>query len=288
MIWGSVTLSDQFFSSMDLNVRVINQPTGYASGNITPGKVSVKLKAKGWQLFSLMLSSEKFYYVSADRDSGKITVDPFNEISENNWISGGISITEITPRQVSFKVEKLKFKRLKIEANADLAFSDGFGLATPVRVYPDSVLVAGPTSILDKLSSIKTRVVKLSSLDNQIKVIADIEEPEGFQLEFNKAELTFDVQRIVEESFNNIKVTITDVPKDRDVVLIPNIISCSLRGGINILGKIDPDQISASLDYKEIVYDTLGSVEPKISIPGNTQLVYIKPARLSYIIKKFE
>jgi len=288
MIWGSVTLSDQFFSSMNLNVRVINQPTGYASGNITPGKVSVKLKAKGWQLFSLMLSSEKFYYVSADRDSGKITVDPFNEISENNWISGGISITEITPRQVSFKVEKLKFKRLKIEANADLAFSDGFGLATPVRVYPDSVLVAGPTSILDKLSSIKTRVVKLSSLDNQIKVIADIEEPEGFQLEFNKAELTFDVQRIVEESFNNIKVTITDVPKDRDVVLIPNIISCSLRGGINILGKIDPDQISASLDYKEIVYDTLGSVEPKISIPGNTQLVYIKPARLSYIIKKFE
>lgn len=288
MIWGSVTLSDQFFSSMDLNVRVINQPTGYASGNITPAKVSVKLKAKGWQLFSLMLSSEKFYYVSADRDSGKITVDPFNEINENNWISGGISITEITPRQVSFKVEKLKFKRLKIEANADLAFSDGFGLATPVRVYPDSVLVAGPTSILDKLSSIKTRVVKLSSLDNQIKVIADIEEPEGFQLEFNKAELTFDVQRIVEESFNNIKVTITDVPKDRDVVLIPNIISCSLRGGINILGKIDPDQISASLDYKEIVYDTLGSVEPKISIPGNTQLVYIKPARLSYIIKKFE
>lgn len=288
MIWGSVTLSDQFFSSMDLNVRVINQPTGYASGNITPGKVSVKLKAKGWQLFSLMLSSEKFYYVSADRDSGKITVDPFNEISENNWISGGISITEITPRQVSFKVEKLKFKRLKIEANADLSFSDGFGLATPVRVYPDSVLVAGPTSILDKLSSIKTRVVKLSSLDNQIKVIADIEEPEGFQLEFNKAELTFDVQRIVEESFNNIKVTITDVPKDRDVVLIPNIISCSLRGGINILGKIDLDQISASLDYKEIVYDTLGSVEPKISIPGNTQLVYIKPARLSYIIKKFE
>lgn len=288
MIWGSVTLSDQFFSSMDLNVKVVNQPTGYASGDINPGKVSVKLKAKGWQLFSLLLSSQHNYYVSADRDSGKITLDPFNEIDENNWISGGISITEITPRQVSFRVEKLKFKRLKVEANTDVSFSDGFGLATPIRIYPDSVLVAGPTSILDKLTSIKTKVVKLSSLDNRIQIIADIEVPEGFELEQNKVEMNFDIQRIVEESFNNIKVTIIDVPKDRDVVLIPNLISCSLRGGINILGKIDPKEISASLDYKEIVYDTLGSVEPKINIPKHTQLVYIKPARLDYIIKKFE
>ena len=131
--------------------------------------ISVKLKAKGWQLLTLGIGSKQEYSVSADKDSGVITVDPFNEINENSWLISGLSITEISPREISFKVEKLKFKRLKIEAATDISFSDGYGLGTPIKVYPDSVLVAGPSSVLEEISTIKTNLVKLSSLDNKIK-----------------------------------------------------------------------------------------------------------------------
>ncbi len=288
LIWGSVTLSEQFYSIRDFKIRIINEPNGYSYGSINPEKVSIKLKAKGWQLLTLGLGPQNEYLISAKKDSGKITVDPLSQIDENNWLSAGLSITEISPRQISFYVEKLKFKKLKIEAETDISYNDGYGLATPIKVYPDSVLVAGPSSVLEKISAIKTKIVKQSSLDSKIKIIADIDEPEGFRLEQNKAELTFDVQRIVEKTFENVKVIINGMPEDRDIVFIPNTINCSLRGGINILGKINPNEITASIDYREIVYDTLGSVQPKISIPQNTELVFTKPVRLNYIIKKFE
>jgi len=288
LIWGSVTLSEEFYSTMDFNIKIVNQPSGYTCGIINPEKISVKLKAKGWQLLTLGIGSKQEYSVSADKDSGVITVDPFNEINENSWLISGLSITEISPREISFKVEKLKFKRLKIEAATDISFSDGYGLGTPIKVYPDSVLVAGPSSVLEKISTIKTNLVKLSSLDNKLKLVTNLEEPKGFQLEQENVELTFDIQRIVEKTFENIKVNIVGMPSDRDIVLIPNNISCSLRGGINILGKINPNEISASIDYREIVYDTLGSIQPKIVIPKNTQLIFIKPVRLNYIIKKFQ
>jgi YbbR domain-containing protein len=288
LIWGSVTLSEQFFSSADFKLKVVNQPAGYTTGILNPERISIKLKAKGWQLLTLYLTSPKEYFVSADNDSGVITTNLLDDIDENSWISSGITVTELNPRQVSFNVEKIKFKRLKVEAESDLTFSDGFGLATPVRVFPDSILVAGPSSLLDRISNIKTKVVQLSTLDNKTKIVAEIEEPTGFQLERNKVELTFDVQRIVEKSFDEVKVIINDVPDDRNVVLIPNTINCSLRGGINILGKINPNEISASINYRDIVYDTLGSLQPDIIIPNNTQLVFIKPVRLNYIIKKFE
>jgi len=288
LIWGSITLSDQFYSTMDFNVKIVNQPSGYACGIINPEKISVKLKAKGWQLLTIGIGSQEEYLVSADKDSGVITVDPINEIDENSWLGAGLSITEISPSQISFKVEKLKFKRLKIEAETDISFNDEYGIGSPIKIYPDSVLVAGPSSILDNISTIKTKLVTLSSLDSKIKIITNLEEPKGFELEQNKVELTLDVQRIVEKTFENIKVNIDGIPSDRDIVLIPNNISCSLRGGINILGKINPNEISASIDYREIVYDTLGSVQPKIVIPKNTKLVFIKPVRLNYIIKKFE
>lgn len=288
LIWGSVNLSDDFFTSIDFEVKVVNQPEGYTCGIINPDVVSVKIKAKGWQLLSLYLGSQSEYLVSADNDSGLINVDPINEMDENTWLNAGLAITEITPRQISFKVEKIKFKKLKIEPQTDLTFSEEYGLATPINVYPDSILVAGPSGLLDSINSINTKLISLSSLDSKINMITEIEEPIGFKLEKNITELTFDVQRIIEKTFENIKVKIDGLPKDRDVVLIPNTVNCSLRGGINILGKINSEEIIAAIDYREIVYDTLGSVQPKILLPKNTQLVFIKPVRLNYIIKSFE
>ena len=288
LIWGSVTLSEQFFSSMEMGIRVVNQPTGYSCGYINPETVSLKVKAEGWQLISLKLNRENQFIVSADNDSGLKKIDPFNEINENTWISSGINILEISPRNISFNVDKLKFKKVKIMPVSEITFNEGFGLATPTSVYPDSVIVAGPKNILDTLKFVETNLVELSSLDNVTKIITEIKDIRGFQFERKNVELTFDVQRIVEKTFSDIKVTIKDIPMDRDIVLIPNTVECSLRGGISILGKLSSDQISATVYYSQIVYDTTGTIQPRVIIPENTQLVFTKPTRLNYIIKKFE
>jgi hypothetical protein len=287
-IWISITLSEQFFSSIDMNVKVVNQPNGYSCGYVNPETVSLKIKAKGWQLLSLKLSRENYFLISADNDSGLRKKDPFSQINENSWVSSGINIIEISPRNITYNVEKVKVKKVKIQPNVNITFSEGFGLATPIKVYPDSVYVAGPGSIVDTLTAIETDLLELTSLDNPAKVIADIKEIRGFQFERKNVELNLDVQRIVEKVFSDIKVVINDVPKDGHILLIPNTVECSLRGGISILGKINSDQIIASVFYSQIVYDTTGTIKPRIIIPDNTQLVFTKPARLNYIIKKFE
>lgn len=288
LIWGSITLSDQFFSSMDMNIKVVNQPTGYSCGFVDPETVSLKIKAKGWQLLSLRLGGENQFLISADNDSGLKSKDPFNQLNENTWISSGINIIEISPRKITYDVEKIKVKKVKIIPEVKIDFSNDYGLATPIKVFPDSVLVAGPKSIMDTLSFVMTNPLELTSLDSPTKVIAEIKEVRGFQFERKSVELNLDVQRIVEKVFTDIKVVINDIPKDRHIVLIPNTLECSLRGGISILGKINSDQITASVFYSQIVYDTTGTIMPRIIIPENTQLVFTKPARLNYIIKKFE
>jgi len=288
LIWGSITLSDQFFSSMDMDIKVVNQPTGYSCGFVDPETVSLKIKAKGWQLLSLRLGGENQFLISADNDSGLMSKDPFNQLNENTWISSGINIIEISPRKITYDVEKIKVKKVKIIPEVKLDFSNDYGLATPIKVFPDSVLVAGPKSIMDTLSFVKTNPLELTSLDSPTKVIAEIKEVRGFQFERKSVELNLDVQRIVEKVFTDIKVVINDIPKDRHIVLIPNTLECSLRGGISILGKINSDQITASVFYSQIVYDTTGTIMPRLIIPENTQLVFTKPARLNYIIKKFE
>lgn len=106
--------------------------------------------------------------------------------------------------------------------------------------------------------------------------------------QLSTVELTIDVQRIVEKSFEGIKIEIVDLPSDRNIVLIPNTLECNLRGGINILGKINNSQISAKVNYRDIVYDTTGSIKPEIIYPENTQLFFTRPEHINYVIKKFD
>jgi hypothetical protein len=280
-------LSDQYFSSYVFNVKVINTPQGYVCGTTNPSTIAVKIRSKGWQLLNLNINPSSEFLVSAGGDSGKINVDAYNQISENSWLGSGVSIIDITPRTISLNVEKVAYKKLKVEPDTDLTFQDGFGLATPIKVFPDSILAAGPKSVINKTTSIKTRLVTKKLLDRKAVVITDLQSLPGFEFQSTKVELAFDVQRIVDDLFDGIKVTVNNIPPDRDVVLIPNIISCSLRGGINIIGKITPDQIKASINYSDVVLDTVGALKPNIIIPANTKLLFVKPEELRYIIKKF-
>jgi len=96
-----------------------------------------------------------------------------------------------------------------------------------------------------------------------------------------------DIEKIVEKSFDGIPVKVNDVPNDRQVLLLPNQISIGLRGGVDVLAKLAGFQFNAHVTYRNVILDTLGSVRPKIIIPENTDLIYTKPERLKYIIKKF-
>ena len=99
--------------------------------------------------------------------------------------------------------------------------------------------------------------------------------------------VTIDIQRVVDKQFDDINVNVLDVPRNRDVVLLPNKVSIGVRGGIDILGKLNKDQFEAFVFYRQVVLDTLGNVIPQVRLPENTNLLYLKPERLRYIIKKF-
>ncbi len=64
-------------------------------------------------------------------------------------------------------------------------------------------------------------------------------------------------------------------------------LNIGVRGGIDILAKLTKDDFNSFVNYRDVVLDTLGSIVPKIILPGNAFLLYSKPERLRYVIKKF-
>ena len=287
ILWISISLSNDYYTTLEIPVRLIDFPNGYSTGSLTPQKVTVKIKGKGWKLITFYLSSEDYYLVPVGTRTGKRNVRLSNYLVDNQWLTSDLEVSSISPDTLTFMVEKTISQKLSIIPDLNLNFRNGYGLASPVEISPDSTIVTGPATYVEELTSIPTKTTKFNNLENLTIKTIPLKKYFGMNYNDNSVRLTLDVQKIVDKNFENLPVNVVDVPKDRSVLLLPNQISIGVRGGIDILGKLDTAQFNVYVSYREVVLDTLGSVEPHVDMPKNISLQFTKPERLRYIIKKY-
>lgn len=287
LLWGSISLSKDYYITVDIPVNVINFPQGYSSGTKLSDKISAKIRGKGWKLIAVNLGAESEYIISAGNDTGRKYINLYNSLSENQWLASDMEVLDLSPDTLSLYIEKVREKKVKIEPDLNLGFKPGYGLATDIKIYPDSINVVGPSSYLKNLNSIPTERIEISGLDTRTIEQAILKDLPGMSYDVSNVTVNLDVQKIVDKNFDNLPVSVLDIPSDREVVLLPNRISIGVRGGINILGKLNEDQLKAFVYYRDVVLDTLGNVAPYVEIPRNTSLIYTRPERLRYIIKKY-
>ncbi len=287
VLWVSISLSNDYFTILKIPVKLMDFPTGYATGNLSPRQVSVKIKGKGWKLISVYLSSDDYFLVPVGTKTGRRNLKLSNYLVDNQWLTTELDVSSISPDTLSFVVEKTISKKLPVVSDLNLNFRSGYGLASPLTITPETTVVTGPATYVEKLSSIPTRAVKFDNLESVTTGTVPLKRYFGMSYMNRSVQVTLNVQKIVDKNFDNIPVNVVDLPRDRNVLLLPNQISIGVRAGIDVLGKLDTSQFNAYVNYREVVLDTLGSVVPHIDMPGNTSLLFIKPERLRYIIKKF-
>lgn len=287
ILWGSISLSTDYYITIDVPVKVINYPPNYSSGTRLPEKISAKIRGNGWKLISLNLSRDLEYHVSAGNDTGKKYINLYNSLADNPWLASDMEVLDLNPDTLSIYIERVTEKVVRIHPDIDLNFKSGYGLASDIRLVPESTRVTGPAGLLRNLDFIRTERVEFSELDSRTFRQVKLGEMPGTVYSVKTATLDLDVQKIVDKNFDNLPVSILDIPADREVVLLPNRVTIGVRGGINIIGKLTDENFRVYIYYRDVVLDSLGSVIPYIETPGNTSLVFVKPERLRYIIKKF-
>jgi len=287
ILWGSISLSDIFYTNVDVKLTLINLPSGYTTGSPLPEKIQLRVKGQGWRLVSINVGPETEFRVSAGGDSGRQNINLYNYLESNRWLFSDIEIINIYPDSIKFFVERIISKRLPVVSGLELEYKPGYGLASDIIFKPDSVVVSGPISFLRMMKEIKTADKSLIALDSRVETEVNLPKMNGFNYSTNLIEVKLDVQRIVDKQFENITVEVIDIPPRKEVVLLPNKIGFNVRGGIEILGKLKYDQFRAYVRYQILVQDTTGSVTPILEMPNNVTIQYLKPDRLRYVIRSF-
>lgn len=287
ILWASISLSDSYYTNIEVKLTLTNFIDGYTTGSNIPEKVKLRVRGQGWRLVSINVGPETEFRVSVSRDSGQQNISLYNYLEANRWLLSDVDIINLSPDSLNFFVERIMTRKLPVASGLNLDFKPGYDLASDIILQPDSVIVQGPLSYLRTKKEIRTENKSLGVLDSKINTEVTLEKLTGFEYSTNLVDVTLDVQRIVDKQFENIQVDVLDIPTGREVVLLPNKININLRGGIEILGKLKPDQFRAYVKYKTLVDDTTGSVIPEIILPKNISLQFTKPDRLRYVIRSF-
>lgn len=286
MMWVFISLSGEYFYTVKLPVTFSDIPDGYAVSNYSDDYVSISLKGQGWQLAQLTLGSTPEFIINVNKAPGTHTISLRNALDQNRWLSSSVQINEFSPEEIKYKVEELAEKKVKVVPNVTFNFNEGYGLVADTKVEPESVIVRGPQSLIRELSVVHTQQKVYNTIDKSLVENINLAPLDNFEFDIDQVKISFDVQKIVDKEFQNIPVEVINIPPSKNLTVYPEKINVILRGGINLLGKLNPDEIKVSINFSQAIRDTLGYLTPNVIAPQFTELVDTKPNKLEYIIQQ--
>ena len=205
ILWVSITLSNDYSTNLQLPIKFINLPEGYVTTSPSSEKISIKVRGKGWNLLTARIAAQNDYYVDAGKELKKKQIlDLRSFAAENTWLTSKLQILEITPDTISFSFEKIGYAKLKIVPHLQLDFKTGYSLATNVTVIPESTIVSGPIQKINAMVDVPTELLKVSSLSEKTEKIVELKNIPGLNYEVQSASVILNVQRTVEQSFDEI------------------------------------------------------------------------------------
>ncbi|MBU1100979.1 MAG: hypothetical protein KKA84_11305 [Bacteroidetes bacterium] len=287
LLWVFTSLSEEYFTTLTLPVMFVDIPENYAIGDCSPRFIEISLKGGGWQLAQLTYGRNPAYMLSPEYRTGKHKYILRNAIDGNSWLTSTLQVTDIQPAQVNYTVERVVTREVLVKPDVKIDFKEGYGLVSAVQVHNDTVKISGASSKVDSINFLTTKLFHFENLEKGVYQQIEIKAIPDIVMSHNICTIEFEVQKIVDKSFENVEVVINDVPRRRELLLFPNKITVVIRGGINVLGQLDDNSVKSQVSFMEAITDTTGSLIPHITIPENTTLIDFNPKSLGYIIKQY-
>ncbi len=287
LLWLYITLNLNYTIVVPVSLEV-NLSNSQALANDLPSFIDVTVKGKGWELLGITLTKKPTYYLdlSGSKKDAKISV--VQRIEEILGLSSGITILSVNPDVIEINFDNITSKMVKVRNMVNVIPKEGYFVIGSPKINPDSVKISGAISVIGKIKFIPTEQINIANVNSGFTKVVNLLDTLNniVKIEPKTVTVSYDIQLSAEKNFEDINVIISNVPQNKEVLLIPPKLKIYLRGGVEQLAKIDPDEIFAGIEFKQIENDSLGYVSPKISLPLDVSVIKYEPQRFQYIIKK--
>ncbi len=288
LLWFWINMKQEYQASVEIPVIPKNIRSGKALLKPLPQRVTTEFKAGGWQLAGLYFFSNLSYELDLINVEKHVDVVTNQRLNERVKSPSGVQAIRVEPDTISVFLDDYVEKTVPVVPQLDIAFRENYGQVGKTVVEPESITIGGARSILKDLGLWELKPQRLSDVKSDINTVAELSDSLSSILTSSHrwVRLRVNVQRIAEQEFKGIEVKVYGVPETREVILIPPQVDLLVRGGVEQLALLDRSDFSISVDYRSILLDTSGKIEPEVSAPEGLRIIQRVPERFQYVIRK--
>ncbi len=296
VFWFLSMLNREYTTDLSYPVRYTNFPDDKVLVGELPASLTLNVSGYGYTLLKYRLSRQllpiifdvnsfSLNRVSDESDSFFILSSVAkNKISEQ--LGGDLEINEITPDTLFFEFSEVISRNVPVEPHLTLEFRKQYMQSGQVQVYPDTVTVSGPESVIDTLERVFTQEVIRRQVDRTLEVDIPLLEKEYLRFSEQEVRVTFPVEQFTEASIN-VQIETVNVPEGFVLKIFPSEARVSYLVPLSYYEKVRQQQFYAFVDYEMLMNEELRRLPVTMSrYPEFIRGMRFTPQTVDFIIEK--
>ncbi|MCS6966229.1 MAG: CdaR family protein [Candidatus Kapabacteria bacterium] len=282
LFWTYTRLGQTYTATFRVPLK-IQLPSEIALATPPPSELTVHVHGTGWQLLFMELwgrPSEVLLPLHGARQDSHISIGKQQLIQLLN-LPGTVTLLSISPDSLILRAEQAHTRVFPITSRLRLELPQGFVL-TKLLLEPDSVTVRGTMHALEGVSSVVTEDFSLTPRGEEFSVELPLTVNATLPVELMPGRVRVHgwIQPEAEVVLDGVPVEIFPALAFPRHTVVPQYVRIWVRGPLNQLAELSPQDVRVVLPYTELVRDTIGALLPQAFAPEGVEIFRIDPPRI--------
>ncbi len=260
VFWVLIKLSQNYRTTQEFAL-VYNKPAGKTFTNTPPEALIATLDGQGWDLLSNYFSAKDRKLSLNLSNASQQTYNSSQLVSKLSPKNKDIEISNINIDLLMINIEDELVKTVPVRLDQSLELSNQYQMKGAVVLTPDSVVIKGPTSVVDSISEWYTTNWSLKNVNANKEKNLDLVKPENELLSVTPTQVSasLTVEQLTEKSLF-VPITIKNAPDS--LKIFPENIKVSCIVGLGRYNDVQPKDFSLEVDLNGIALNAENNTLP--------------------------
>lgn len=270
IIWLHVVTEKSYNYELNLPITEITLKDDLTLAEPPPDSLTVAVSGTGKRLLRRQWRTEGLRINANQYQTGryKVNVSVVNTFLVNP--QGDISLDEVVhPTVVELSIDRRGEIRLPVEADITCSADEGFAVAYPIEIDPPEVVLEGPETMLNSITSVPTIHQDLTGLRTNVALFLPLVTPEGYDMAVypDSVRLRIEIVPVRTRVYPDLSVVVFNAPSDANLQPKPARVTVEMTGPPDEIALLNANALTVSADYKQL--SEHGWAPIKVSCPPN-------------------
>ncbi|MBQ0734069.1 CdaR family protein [Aquimarina celericrescens] len=291
-LWILIQFSKNYTQEVEVGIRYTNLPQDRIFNEESDQTLRMTLNGNGFRLMSHNWKKPVLEFNVEDAASNKedqyyFHVDKESAILKNKLDFKG-RILALQKDSLRLKLDINLEKKVPVIAKEDIRYAVGYGSDKGLVITPDSIMVSGPSKIIDTLQKVYTELLNLEGINQDFVSQLNIDKtdlPSNIKVAPEMIEANILVSKFTEGN-QKIPITLNNVPEGIEIKIFPKESTVVYRVGLDKYNEISERDFMVVADYAKASEESSFLTLELLNKPAFIHDVRLQEKQIQFVVVK--